>query len=74
MKSEIGRVRKGEISLIEYDDSYGGSSFFLQSGVVGIYATSEELQDIYAVLNYYINLEQFSECSIQIGEEKNVAI
>lgn len=74
MNIEIGRVSKNNVSLVEYNTPDERLIFFLQSGVVGLYATEKELRDIHAVLNYYFNLEDFSNCILKIGEEDNVAI
>lgn len=73
MRSEVGRITKSNISLIEYDNGSSESNFFIQSGVVGLYASQAELLSIYTILNYYFNLENFAECKLKIGEE-NVAI
>lgn len=75
MRNEIGRVIKGNVTLIEYEapDAETSNKFFLQCGVVGLNATPKELKDLYTVLNYYVNIENFSECNIRIGDD-HVAI
>lgn len=75
IKREVGKVLKNNISLIEYenDDSVMGATYFMQVGVVGLYCTKKELQDLYCVLNYYSNIEDFSQCVIKVGDE-DVAI
>jgi hypothetical protein len=69
-KKEIGRIIKSNITLIEYAESTVGYSdkFFLMSGAVGFWATKEELKDLYTVLNYYINIEDISECTVEVEE------
>lgn len=75
IKREVGKVLKNNISLIEYeqDDSVIGAKYFIQIGVVGLYCNKKELQDLYSVLNYYCNIEEFSQCIIRVGDE-DVAI
>jgi hypothetical protein len=58
MLSESGRIQKGSATLIEYMENENSvpNKFFLQSGVVGMYASLEELKDLYTILHYYINM------------------
>lgn len=71
MISESGRIKKGSATLIEYAENENSvpDRFFLQSGVVGMYASLEELRDLYSILNYYLNIESFSDFEIRIGGE-----
>lgn len=71
MTLESGRVIKGSATLIEYADNENGvpDKFFLQSGVVGLYASMQELKDIYTLLNYYLNIEEISKCKVKFGDE-----
>ena len=76
MRHELGRVEKNNVTLIEYDESDGGISgaHFIQCGVVGLFATKKELKDLYDVLNYYINIESFSQCKVKIeGEHVSIS-
>lgn len=75
MRQETGRINKNNITLVEYADSVHSSNdkFFLISGVVGIHATKEEIIDLHTVLNYYLNMESFTDCTIKIGDQ-HVAI
>ena len=74
IKQESGRVVLNNITLIEYDQEQGlNAKYFIQAGVVGINCTEKELKDLYTVLNYYCNIENFTQCNIKIGDE-NVAI
>jgi hypothetical protein len=74
IKNEAGRVVLNDITLIEYNEGHGyHGKYFIQTGVVGVYCTEKELKDLYTVLNYYCNIEDFAQCNIKIGEE-NVAI
>ncbi len=74
IKDEAGRVVLNDITLIEYSqDQDIRGRYFIQTGIVGVYCSEQELRDLYTVLNYYCNIEQFAECNIKIGDE-NVAI
>lgn len=67
-KTQIGSIKKNDIKIIEYGDSTHSyaDNFFVQSGPIGFWATKKELQDLYDVLNYYLNIEVFSECEVQV--------
>ena len=54
---EIGRLVYNDLTLIEYEEPEEKSSFFIQSGVVGFYATEDELYDLYSLLSYYYNMD-----------------
>lgn len=71
MLSESGRIQKGLATLIEYTENENAvpNKFFLQSGVVGMYASLEELKDLYTILHYYINIDDLTKCKIKIGDE-----
>jgi len=75
VKKEVGKVIKNNIALVEYEqeEQLIGAKFFVQVGIAGFYCTKKELQDLYAVLNYYCNIEYFSECIIKV-EDEHVAI
>lgn len=74
IKDESGRVVLNNITLIEYNQDEGlGAKYFIQAGVVGIYCTEQELKDLYTVLNYYSNIENFAQCKIKVGDN-DVAI
>jgi len=65
MKSENGRVIKGNVKLIEYGDgSSEVDSYFLQVGVAGLYCSKKELNDLYMALNYYVNIDEIIECQL----------
>jgi hypothetical protein len=72
---ETGRITKNNITLIEYSNGIhvDEDRFFIQSGIAGIFASKQELNDLYSVLNYYLNIESFSECTIKVDGE-HVAI
>jgi hypothetical protein len=69
-KHEIGRLKKGKASLIEYGEGTFNHSdnYFIQVGVVGLYCTKKELEDLFTVLNCYINMENISECKVTMQE------
>lgn len=75
MKNEVGKVIKNNITLVEYEKPVidHSNKFFIQIGIVGIHCTEKELKDLYSVLNYYMHIEDFSECKIKVGDE-NVSI
>lgn len=74
---EVGKVQKNNITITEYGYEETGTlevqphvyRYFIQSGITGFYATEQELIDLYTVLNYYLNIEDFSECKLKIGGE-----
>lgn len=65
---ETAKITKGNVSLIQYLDE-NPEKHFVQVGVVGLFATKDELLNLHTVLNYYLNIEKFSDCTIKIGEE-----
>jgi len=71
MISESGRITKGSATLIEYAENENSipDRFFLQSGVVGMYASLEELKDLYVIMNSHLNIESFNDCKVRIGGE-----
>lgn len=71
MLNESGRIQKGSATLIEYMENENGlpDKFFLQNGVVGMYASLQELKDIYTILHYYMNIDDLTQCKIKIGDE-----
>lgn len=75
MNQETGRITKNNITLVEYANPvhFTDDKFFIVSGVVGIHASRQELVDLYTVLNYYLNIESFTDCEVKVGD-KNVAI
>lgn len=75
MKQEVGRVKKDNITLIEYHPSDGtvNGNYFIQCGVVGFYLNDRELKDLLCVLSYYSNIESYAKCKVMI-EGENVSI
>ena len=71
IKSETGRIEKNKVTLIEYGDTVVdySSKFFIQLGVVGLHCTQNELEDLYTVLGYYLNIDNYSQCKVKIGGE-----
>lgn len=71
-KNAVGSITKGNVKLIEYEGgthSYS-DNFFIQSGAVGFWSTKQELNDLFAVLNYYTNMQDFSECEVIVDGHK----
>lgn len=70
-----GTITKGNISIYEYAEGahMKEDKFFIKCGVAGIFANQQELQDLFLVLNYYLNIDKFTECEVRVGD-KNVAI
>lgn len=62
---EVGRMILNSTSLIEYE-SNNVLSYFIQSGVVGFYATSSELADLYSVINYYYNIDNINNTVVSL--------
>lgn len=75
MKKEIGRISKDNITLIEYGSLDGSvvDNYFIQCGVMGFFASKEELANLFLVLNYYLHIDDFAECKLKVGDE-DVAI
>ena len=72
---ETGKITKNNISLHEYAEGVHQyeDKFFIKCGIAGIFASKKELEDLYLVLNYYLNMDSFTECTIKVGDQ-NVAI
>jgi len=68
---QMARLVKNSITLVEYQDPLHSNSdkFFIQSGVVGFFASKDQLRDLYDVLNYYLNIENFDKCKIVIDNQ-----
>jgi len=68
-------VQKGNIKLTEYADSVYNydDKLFLQCTCVGFYLTQKELRDLYTVVGYYLNADEFTEVKVSIGGQ-DVAI
>jgi hypothetical protein len=71
MKRESIRLRKNKASLTEYSDGTLASDnkLFLQSGIAGFFLSRKELEDINTIVNYYLNIDQFSDCYVEIENE-----
>lgn len=68
-KFEIGRISLNNVKLVEYDMSAINdrhARFFIQSGIAGIYASDDELRDLYGILSYYYNMDQIESLKIDI--------
>lgn len=72
------KLQKNNVSLTEYDEGtgskYPSDRFFLQSGSVGFFATRKEIEDMHTVLNYYLNIEAYSDCTIRMDQQVISAI
>lgn len=76
MKQELGRVKKENITLIEYHPNEGtiNGNYFIQCGVVGFYLNDRELKDLSCLLSYYLNIEDFAKCKVVIeGEDVSIS-
>lgn len=72
IKNEIGRVKKDNVTLIEYETGsfFDDDKVFIQVGVVGLFCTKKELDNLQTVINYYSNVDSFTECKVMIeGKE-----
>jgi hypothetical protein len=72
---KTGSISKGNISINEYAEGSHQyeDKFFIKCGVAGLFANKQELQDLFLVLNYYLNIDKFAECEVKVGDQ-NVAI
>ena len=70
-----GRITRNNVSISEYGEGIHQyeDKFFIKCGVAGIFASRKELEDLYLVLNYYLNIEKFAECQVKVGDQ-DVAI
>jgi len=70
MNHQLAKLVKNDITLIEYQDSTHVQSdkYFIQSGVVGFFATKKQLEDLHDILNYYLNMENFEQCKIVVDD------
>lgn len=66
IEKEVGRLAYNNLTLVEYEEPNDRSSFFIQSGVVGFYASEEELYDLYSLLSYYYNMDTANDVVISI--------
>ena len=71
MKRESIKLRKNKASLTEYADGMldTNNKFFIQSGIAGFFLNYKDLEDLSAIINYYLNIEQFSECYVEIENQ-----
>lgn len=70
-----GTIRKGNVSIYEYAEGQHvrEDKFFIKCGVAGLFVNQKELEDLFLVLNYYLNIDKFAECEVKVGDQ-NVAI
>jgi hypothetical protein len=70
-----GKITRNNVSIYEYAEGVHQyqDKFFIKCGIAGIYASKKELEDLYLVLNYYLNIEKFAECEVRVGDQ-DVAI
>ena len=71
IKEELGRIKKGNVTLIEYVEPTASNNdrIFIQVGVVGLYCDKKEAKDLNTILNYFINMEEISNCEIIMSGE-----
>ena len=64
-------VQKGNIKLTEYSDSTYNyeDKLFIQCTCVGFYVTQKDLKDLYTVISYYLNADEYSDVQVTIGGE-----
>lgn len=72
-KNIIGQISKNSIKIMEYEDNGYADKYFVQSGPVGFWATQKELEDLYSVLNYYLNINNLMDCEV-IVDGQHVSI
>lgn len=61
-------MRKGNVTLIEYLEPTASNDdrIFIQVGVIGLFCDKKELKDLHTLINYFINMEDISDCEIII--------
>lgn len=71
MKRESIKLRKNKASLTEYSDGtlVSENKFFIQSGIAGFFLNQTELEDLSTIINYYLNIDKFSECYVEIENQ-----
>lgn len=59
----INTLSKGNIKITEYssEETQEVLRVYVQNGMLGFWATAEEMHDLLLVLNYYLNIEAISE-------------
>ena len=59
MRNEIGRIEKDNVTFVEYEDagSVDAPKYFVQVGIIGMYLTKKELDNLQVVLSYYLNIK-----------------
>ena len=56
---ELQTISKGHVKITEYANPNTDEveKVFLQNGILGFFATPQEMKDLFLLLNYYINIE-----------------
>ena len=70
-KQELGRIKKDNVTLIEYVSPTAGEDdrIFIQVGVVGLFCDKKEIKNLQTVVNYFMNMEDISSCEIIMNGE-----
>lgn len=60
---DINSISKNNIKIIEYYNSEIDEveKVFVQNGILGFFATEQEMRDLSCLLNYYLNIEEISQ-------------
>lgn len=71
MKQQMAKIEKGNVKIIEYGEGTYNyqDKVFIQVGVAGIFCTQKDLKDLFTVINYYTNIEEFDSCTIKVDDE-----
>lgn len=69
MNMQQASIELGEVKLIEYSDaaSLYDDKIFLQNGISGFYVNKKELEQIAAVISYYLNIDLYDDVRIKVG-------
>jgi len=58
----INTISKGNIKITEYSSDNTGEVLrvYIQNGMLGFWASDQEMRDLLLLLNYYINIEEIN--------------
>lgn len=61
----MNTISKGSIKITEYSNSETDEVLrtYVQNGILGFFATRQEMLDLSLLLDYYLNIEEISQIS-----------
>ena len=56
----MNTISKGDIKITEYSSDETGEVLrvYIQNGMLGFWASHQEMRDLLVLLNYYVNIEE----------------